>query len=541
MEKTEINLKIPLGYKIIEKTKEVDLYTACDILRSRKQKHITTASRVGDKAILTSHRVVCPHCGKETPAYKHYLNKNIVSRPKNTELTILNWANIQISMMSEPEEELHIQEFVDFSGEYICQKCGYSSNKSNDYIELNINYINGNLYVKRCIKSLSELVSMKWLKGSSDIDFPLYEQVVFDFDGGVTYLELISNEEIICSTVATDLSGDALSTLISENKQVKRMLKKLFEEITLYKLPFTTNELDFEKFVSFLCFKGFPKDFYETIPFWKGTRATDDSFKDIITQLKNPQCAMELLEKSSIPYCKSVKRLFVNRSGLFFYLKECEFLYSLFNDVNLFCKLLEDEAIFCYLARLHYEVAVKDFITEYLKKVGKIKTFKVLSENRRQVFDYGINYCALSDYAKLMEQESWGADSEFFENFRSYDRYYDNLSVPMVSLPVNVRDCVIGKYNFKALKTKMDYIIAGEKLKNCLGNWRSYDNPVVVVSIGKKMVAAIEINESEVFQMRRKCNQKVNTDSELYKITSKWCKKCNIILDPEKIDGPFIR
>ena len=541
MNNKSFSLKIPLGYEIVQRTKIVDLYTAYEILRSRKHKHITSAKRVGDKAILTSHRVVCPHCGKEAPAYQHYMNKHIASRPKNTELTILNWANIQISMLGEPDEELQIQEFEDFSEEYICPKCGYSSNKSNDYMELNINYINGKLYVKKDIKSLSELVSMKWLKGSADIDFPLYEQVVFDFDGGVTYLELISNDKIICSTVANDLSSDALVTLISENKRVKRMLKKLFEEITLYKLPFTTNELDFQKFVNFLCFKGFPKDFYETIPFWKGTRATDDSFKDIITQLKNPQCAMELLQKSLIPFCKSVKRVFVNKSGLFFYLKECEFLYGLFNDVNLFCKLLEDETVFCYLARLHYEVAVKDFLTEYSKKVGKIKTFKVLVENRRQVFEYGINYCALSDYAKLMEQESWGEDSGFFENFRSYDRYYDNLSVPMASLPVSVRDCVIGKYNFKALKTKMDYIVAGEKLKNCLGNWRSYDNPVVVVSIGKKMVAAIEISKSEVFQMRRKCNQKVSTDSELYKITSKWCKKYNIELDPEKIDGPFIR
>lgn len=540
MEKTEINLKIPLGYRIIERTKEVDLYTACDILRSRKQKYITNAKRISDKAILTSHRVVCPHCGREAPAYKHYLNKHFVSRPKNTELTILNWANIQISMMGEPEEELLIQDFEDFSEEYICHKCGYSSNKSNDYMELNINYINGKLYVKKDIKSLSDLVSMRWLKGSADIDFPIYEQVVFDFEGGVTYLELISNDNIICSIGASDLNSDALATLISENKRVKRMLKRLFEEITPYKLPFTTNELDFEKFVNFLCFKGFPKDFYETIPFWKGTRATDDSFKDIITQLKNPQCAMELLEKSLIPFCKSVKRVFVNKSGLFFYLKECEFLYSLFNDVNLFSKLLEDEAIFCYLARLHYEVAVKSFLTEYSKKVGKIKTFKVLSENRRQVFDYGINYCALSDYAKLMEQESWNTDSEFFENFRSYDRYYDNLSVPMASLPVSVRDCVIGKYNFKALKTKMDYIIAGKKLKNCLGNWHSCDNPVVVVSIGKKMVAAIEIKKGEVFQMQRKCNQTVSTDSELYKITSKWCKKYNIKFDPAKLDDlPF--
>lgn len=62
MEKTEINLKIPLGYQIIERTKEVDLYSACIILRTRKQKYITSVKRVDDYAVLISHHIKCPYC-----------------------------------------------------------------------------------------------------------------------------------------------------------------------------------------------------------------------------------------------------------------------------------------------------------------------------------------------------------------------------------------------------------------------------------------------------------------------------------------------
>lgn len=71
MEKTEISLKIPSGYRIIERTKEVDLYTAYEILRSRKQRHITTARRTGYKAELVTHYIKCPHCGKMVYAYAH--------------------------------------------------------------------------------------------------------------------------------------------------------------------------------------------------------------------------------------------------------------------------------------------------------------------------------------------------------------------------------------------------------------------------------------------------------------------------------------
>ena len=60
---------------------------------------------------------------------------------------------------------------------------------------------------------------------------------------------------------------------------------------------------------------------------------------------ENPANAIQLLERSSIPFCKSIKRLFAKRSGLFFYLKECEFLYGLFNDVNLFCTYMNEKYI----------------------------------------------------------------------------------------------------------------------------------------------------------------------------------------------------
>lgn len=101
MEKTEINLKIPLGYQIIERTKEVDLYSACIILRTRKQKYITTVKRIDDYAVLISHHIKCPYCGKEIPAYSHCWRKESHALPKKTEAEILKWADIQPALFGE--------------------------------------------------------------------------------------------------------------------------------------------------------------------------------------------------------------------------------------------------------------------------------------------------------------------------------------------------------------------------------------------------------------------------------------------------------
>ena len=126
MNNQTLTLKVPLGYHIIERIKSVDLYTAYEILRSKKQRHITTARRTGYKAELVTHYIKCPHCGKMVYAYAHYHNKNAVAYPKKSKATIFEWSDVQPSLESEPDVELQIQDLEDFSGEYICPKCGYS-------------------------------------------------------------------------------------------------------------------------------------------------------------------------------------------------------------------------------------------------------------------------------------------------------------------------------------------------------------------------------------------------------------------------------
>ncbi len=542
MNNKSFSLKIPLGYEIVQRIKIVDLYTAYEILRSRKQRHITVARRTGYKAELVTHYIKCPHCSNKVYAYAHYHNKNAVAYPKKSKATIFEWSDVQPSLESEPDVELQIQEFKDFSGEYICPKCGYSSNKSNEYTELNIDYIYGKLLVKKSINNLSELVSLKWLSGTTAIEFPLYEQVVFDFESGKTYVQILNENNIICSTAITDseadFSGDMLIALLSKNSIVKRKIKNCLEEITGYKMPFTTDELDIDKFVNFVRFAGFPKDFYEATPFWGGTRVLDESFKDITDNLRTPKDAMKLLEKTSLPFCKSVKRLFAKRSGLFFYIKECELLFSLVKDVNILCTYLKKPSIFHFLSMMHYyDCSVKVFLKDYLNVLGQ-KRFNTTFLPVDFYIHYAAFYGSLSVYVRKKEQQKWLEGDIVVDGTKVLLYKENNISVSFRAS--EKKDMVVDKYRFKHLRTKRECVIAGEKMKNCLVNWDSYSNPVVIVYKGDKIVAAVEFLNGVLVQAKQCSNESIEPDSDLYNVIEKWCKINNIKFDPEKLDDlPF--
>lgn len=544
MEK-RICFRLPDGYKIIKRIREYDIFTACDVLRSKRQKRITRAIRMGDSAQLISHYIKCPHCGKEIPAYSHYFNKSNAALIKKSEAEISEWANIQLSMMDEPGEELSVQDFFDYSGEYICGYCGYSSMRLRNIIEIYVYYIDCRLYVKKEIKNLSELVSVKWLSGGADVSFPIYEQLVFNFENGNVYSELISNGNTICSAPVTDsetdYDKDVLVSLLTKNSVVKRTIKKCFEECSGYKMPFTLKETDFDKLVNFTRFKGFPKDFYTAIPFLRGSRVIDESFKNITEKLKTPESAMGLLEKTSIPFCKSVKRLFAKKSGLFFYLKECEYIYGLLEDVNLFCSFMGKENIFYFLSMMHYyESAVKIFLDAYSRVLDKTRFANKFS-SVENIINYAVFYASLSEYVRKKEHKKWLDGVDVFDDFYIISHRVNDISTPVFVQGENFNTVVIDKYRFEHLKTKRECVIAGEKLKNCLVNWNACSNPVAVVYKGDRPVAAIEFYEDSVLQVKGYNNKSIEPYSDLYNAIKKWCDGNNIKCDPESMDGPFIR
>ncbi len=521
-----INLKIPLGYRIIEKTKSVDLFTASEILRCREQRHITSVKREDNRAIITSHYIKCPYCGKETPSYSHYLGYFYHANHKKSEILVAEWADIQPSFFSAPEKQLDIQEFKDYTKSFLCQKCGMKSEKSNDSCELQIESIANKIYVKRELKTLKEITDIMWTKESSLVSFPMYEQVVFDFENKTVCLELVTKNETV-SRIITDypvvVEKSLLVTLIEKNKIIKRILKRLFKDVTGCTIPFSVSELDFKKFVLFLWCTGFDRIFYETPLSYNRRVIIDDCFLNQMKALQSTYIAMKVLENTNLPYCKSVKKMFAEKNSLFWFLKECEFLYSILTDVNLFCRLLKRENIVGFLSKLQSDIGVRSFLKEYSELMGKRCVFNNIMNNSYDLLKYAKEYYVLSEEAKEIEKERWATDKNFFKARDFSCRNYELLSTPMPEVP-GFLIVKRGKYRFKWLVTKKDYLKASDKLANCLWSWDYNCNPVVVVSVGEKLVAAIEVSANRVVQARRKCNKIITEDSELYKVIKEWCE-----------------
>ena len=263
-----------------------------------------------------------------------------------------------------------------------------------------------------------------------------------------------------------------------------------------------------------------------------------ESFKEITVRLRTPEGAMQLLKSSSLPYCKSVKRLFAKKSGLFFYLKECEFLYSLVNDVNLLCTYLKKPFIFHFLSMMHYyDYPVKIFLKDYLNVLGQAR-FKNTFLPVDIYIEYAIFYGSLSLYVRKKEHHKWCTGDKFFDCSKILPFRENNISVSFRSS--GKKDMVVDKYRFKHLRTKQECVIAGEKMKNCLVNWDSYSNPAVIIYKCDKIVAAVEFLNGVLIQANQCRNESIEPDSDLCRAIEKWCKINNIKFDTAKLDDlPF--
>ena len=83
---------------------------------------------------------------------------------------------------------------------------------------------------------------------------------------------------------------------------------------------------------------------------------------------------------------------------------------------------------------------------------------------------------------------------------------------------------------FFRLGSESDYFEASNKLNNCLRFFpdrsdKADNNPVICVSKGEKLVAAIEVHGKSIVQASGYLNRPLEYDPYLYKAYTRWCKK----------------
>ena len=527
----KVNLKIPMGYKVYEEKSTIDVNDVEKIFKNKGEDYVSLIEKTNDnKAVITRHKVKCPHCNKTSGLYFRKLYAEVYDDEEARKVRIQHWLDNFGTVFMGYEAMYFIDELRNFSGDFTCRECGFLSEKSDEFCNVQLETKAETLTIKRELKHLMDITDINWTKENLLIKFPMYEQVVFDFESGLVRIELISGNETVSKVVTNndiDTSGDSLVSLLNKNLGLKRFVKRIIEKITGQKILIDANELDFQRFVNVTYFNGFPEEFYDAIPFKEGTNELDESFKDTAEKLRNPMMALELLKKSNLPDCKSIRKLFINKSGLFFYIKECEMLYDFCKDVNILCRVLNRSYIYSFLVDVHY-YNLKPFLEDFASVADK-KMIIWLSERFKEITEYAINYGSLSEYGKRLEQKKW-LSSEKDWDFIPFGTLEANLSIPMHPVPENAKIITIGEYKFKWLRTKNDYTQAGKTLENCLVTWRSSGSPVVVVIKNEKIIAALEISGDKIVQARQKNNAAIDENSNLYKTILNWCEKQQMII-----------
>ena len=113
------------------------------------------------------------------------------------------------------------------------------------------------------------------------------------------------------------------------------------------------------------------------------------------------------------------------------------------------------------------------------------------------------------------------------------DFSHARISRPMLSCNIGIPDCVVYGFHFFRLGSESDYFEASNKLNNCLRFFldrsdMADNNPVICVSKGEKLVAAIEVHGKSIVQASGYSNRPLEYDPYLYKAYTIWRKKYNL-------------
>ena len=533
--------EIPNGFKIEKSSNIVDCETACCILSTKKQRRYTYAKRSGANIMLVQHMIICPVCGYRMPAYPLYTNtwldqfSSLSARtPKNI---VEKWCNDQSDAS---KDILYLNDVSQPLFEticYTCPECRYKSHNFSASTHCEIVYKRHKLTVLRRIEDTKSLLSASWVKKAISVEFPLYEELTFNFKNGHTSVCLRDRNmrRLVMRDVTGQkeaLDGSFFAELLKFNKRIIRFTRKLFAREWQSDLPFSAAELDLTKFMLLTEFVGYPKVFYYSAPYTCGTYNISKLFGNEAKVLHHADQVKE--QAWTIPWIKprSVKKLIFSNPAFLFYENECAALFEIFGDINLYCAFLCMSNAFNILYMIREMSGTLDFFRDYaaVKGAKALKREMLLSDNFCR---YAIYYGCISDKAKALEKDKWMSGVTIKEILYGTER----VSTPILPDNLKISDCTINGFRFFWLCSKSDYCQAAKKLHNCLYSWRNRFslhayNPVVCVSKGTKLVAAIEIcNESIIVQALSSSNKPMEYDQDLYEAYTRWRQKYGLFED----------
>lgn len=245
------------------------------------------------------------------------------------------------------------------------------------------------------------------------------------------------------------------------------------------------------------------------------------------------------MKSSSLPDIKSVRKLFLEHPGYFFYIEECAMLYDIFQDPNLLCRVLQPQnrdKIYPVLSFLHRCPGTLKFYQDYAEVMGTTGLCKELENGKIVYENYGYieTYVLSKPEVQKAEQRCWKE-----RNFPFASSFHGDFCLPIAPKPPeDIPDSEMDGYSFRWLRSEREYVSAGKALSNCLVSWDVECQPVLTVAplskgLTKNPIAAVEVevypgNDITITQAFEARNRRIEKGSPLYLALHKWCERFNV-------------
>lgn len=516
------------GFRIFEEKALYDFDSVSKILKEDDVKNISSVVMRDEKVEVVKKYWVCPVCGN-----KQYIKrKNLVSADSIEDKIIYpnlfyfpNVLNAECRNNGNPV--------------YICDKCDNAITAENKEYNFAVSCQNNIIKTELEIDDIEGLLNAEFLDG--DItnlinEMPVYECLYLDLSKGNVTLQIENSKGDIFSKVNEITEIQALKSnrffeMLFYCDAIKSLMIKAFSETWgRSDFPFTEKDLNFELLFRLVSFINYPfADFYYCIPYDEKEINVFPTFNNISEKIHRYNDLPELFANSSLPKAKSLKRLLFTNPEYFFYFYELEKLWQLINDINLFMTVIKSEQIFYLLSQIHIYGKVFEYFDVFIKHNSIKSLCNLIVKDPLCFVLKALAYLGTADENKIYYETVFANKNFRLMEFNYYFFYHNKslFNIPMARINDKIKNCTIDGYNFVALKSKYEYVQAGKQLKNCLVGWDCIDHPVVAIKKNNKIVGAVEINDSYIFQARGYDNSNIeNTD--FYPAFLKFCEKYSL-------------
>jgi len=364
----------------------------------------------------------------------------------------------------------------------------------------------------------------------------LRTKVVFDHKKGQTYFTLSDNyggkiKHLDLSEEDEPLKGYKMREYINSDIQIKKVLLEAFSQF--YKkvtFPFLAEELDLDKMILLNKYRGYPRNFYDGIPFSCNSRKIDESFGEISKELSSRRYSEvdKLYLQLGLPDKKAIRRIIFDNPSLLFYGREIRELP--FDNADILQQLLTNDVVFRLLSKLHSFPGAMGFISDMIEEKGEVHAWNCIAKNCNNFEFRAALYAIATPESKRLMVKSKGVFTKLIES---------GVELPY-SLPVVKNElCTVPDisnmdgHDFILLKNTFDYQKAGRELNNCLGDFVEEEGRIFVAKRKGKYVASIRVYEDVIEQALLSGNESIVNDKLFLIAFEKWVKKHNLLINIE--------